>query len=466
MNNQKFSEKQFIFFTLNYIMGFGFIATISSVISTGWFGILIFALTSLITLSVALVFSRLGNIYSKEYGGSYLYAKKAFNKNFAFFQGWNQFIQGPILAASSPLFIASAVQIITEDETTLWIVRGASILIFIVLVLVSTLGIQTSKKVIFTSSIIKWTILLFGVGTAIVLSIKDLSFETNLNNTKEVSVFLIFSNVLSFMYAFGGIEDVSAMVADVKVKNFRKVLMISFLVILSFYFIVFIFLNGISELDQIKNSNFGAIFNIAFGITGVIIFVVGVLFNGVASKVSISISTSRKIVPLAQDGYLPRFLDKQNKHSEYKNAILFGALLTIISMLIFWLLPYLLDLENFFGSVIEIGTMAFLIQYLLTLTTALHLSRTKKISKIPLWEQISYVIGIIIIFVTLLIYVFPPITGEQWTIQNTIVLISYFTFIGFGYLLYLFRKIGDKNKNQNNKKENIKKINKCKTIRK
>ncbi|SYV96890.1 Uncharacterised protein, partial [Mycoplasmopsis edwardii] len=31
----KFTEKQFLFYGLNYIIGFGFIATISSVVSKG-----------------------------------------------------------------------------------------------------------------------------------------------------------------------------------------------------------------------------------------------------------------------------------------------------------------------------------------------------------------------------------------------------------------------------------------------
>ena len=35
-------------------------------------------MTGLISLAVVLVFSRLGNEFPNEYGGSYLYAKKAF----------------------------------------------------------------------------------------------------------------------------------------------------------------------------------------------------------------------------------------------------------------------------------------------------------------------------------------------------------------------------------------------------
>ncbi|MCF0217944.1 MAG: APC family permease [Malacoplasma sp.] len=455
MSNQKFSEKQFVFFTLNYIMGFGFITTISSLISLRYFGIIIFALTAIITFAVALVFSRLGNIYKNEYGGSYLYAKKVFKKRFSFFIGWNQFIQGPILAATSPLFIASAIETITNDASAILVIRIISIFIFIILVFVSTLGINLNKKIIFVFSFVKWAILLLGVAIIIYLSFKELNFANNLTNPNNVSVYLIFSNVLSFMYAFGGIEDVSAMIKDVKVKNFRKIIMIVFVVIISFYFLIFILLNGLRDLDLIANTNFSTIYNLVFGFSGVIIFAVGLLFNGIASKISISISSSRKIVVLANDGYLPHFLTKTNKRGEYKNAILFAAFLTIISMLIFWLIPLLLNLSNFFSSVIEIGTMAFLIQYMLTLFTAIVMHFKKKINPIPYWEMIIYTIAIMIIFLTLLIFLIPNITLQNWTAKNTIVLASYFIFIGIGYLLYLSKKMYSNKKKEVNTIKNI-----------
>ncbi|MCU9933570.1 hypothetical protein NWQ33_07095 [Mycoplasmopsis cynos] len=78
MNSKKnkFTEKQFIFYGLNFIVGFGFIATISSVISRGLWGILIFALTAFISMTVMLAFARASQSYGKEVGGTYVYAKK------------------------------------------------------------------------------------------------------------------------------------------------------------------------------------------------------------------------------------------------------------------------------------------------------------------------------------------------------------------------------------------------------
>ncbi|SYV91131.1 Uncharacterised protein, partial [Mesomycoplasma hyorhinis] len=49
---------------------------------------LVFALTSLITLAVLLSFSRAGNKYKNLVGSSYAYSKQTFGRSMSFFQGW------------------------------------------------------------------------------------------------------------------------------------------------------------------------------------------------------------------------------------------------------------------------------------------------------------------------------------------------------------------------------------------
>ena len=434
-NANKFSEKQFLFFIFNYIVGFGFISTISNVIKLGYLGIVVFFMTSIITLSTSLVFSRLAQSYKDEYGGSYNYSKKAFNKKISFFQGWNQFIQGPILSATSPLFIASSLEPFINNEKLMMSVRIISILIFILLVLISIQGIRTSKKIIFASSIIKWLVLGVGLIITFVLSIQNMQFKNNLINSTNSTTYSIFAVTLSFMYAFGGFEDVSSMSKDVETNKFRKLLLISFSAILSIYFIFFILLNGLNLIN-----NFIDIYNISLGVTGIVIFILGIIFNSVSNKISVNIANARKIIPLSLDGYLPKILAKQNNKGEYRNAILFNAFLTITSMIIFWLLPQLLNLESFFSNVIELGSVAFLIQYILTLITGVVLHYKKKIN-IPLWERIIYFVGILIIFSTLLIFLIPPIVNKNWEIQNTITIVSYASFISIGYILIIIKWI-------------------------
>ena len=156
------------------------------------------------------------------------------------------------------------------------------------------------------------------MGISLYLSIVQNNFSVNISSNNKITVYTIFSTILAFMYAFGGFEDVSSMAKDVKFNNFRKILMISFAFIISFYFIFYIIMLGI---DNSNISNFSQIFSLVFMNTGIIIFVIGLVFNSVSSKISINISTARKIVALSDDGYIFSLLSKKNKNGEYKNAI-------------------------------------------------------------------------------------------------------------------------------------------------
>ena len=431
----KFNNQQFLIFILNYIVGFGFVATIAGVINAGWWGVLIFGLTALITFGASLVYSRLGAEHPNQYGGSYLYAKRGFGRTMAFYQGWNQFIQGPILAATAPLFIADAITRLYPGDTTVeWIASSVSIAFFIILVIISTLGIKINKWVIFSTSIVKWGILVVGILLAIYLASKN----TNIGVINgQISTFLIFSNVLSFMYAFGGMEDVAAMAGDAKVNNFRRTLMIAFAIILTIYLVTYIVMSLVVSPTTSDGIGVDTIYNLALGTNAVIVFVIGLVFAGISSKISIAISQSRKIVPLAQDGYLPSTLTRKNKKGEYFLAMFFAAGITILSMLIFWLLPkFFTELGGFFDSVISLGTIAFLIQYFLTFITAFVLAKKKLIKKIPIWEQFFYVLAMLLIFITLIIFIIPPIVGEQWKTASTIIIVAYVAFIALGFVLY------------------------------
>lgn len=448
---KNFNEKSFTFFTINYIVGFGFISTIISLINLNIYGIITMLITALITFGVSLVFSRMANNYKNEYGGSYAYAKKLNNKHFSFFVGWNQYIQGPILASSSPLFLASAASYLTNDETIIWIIRAVSVLIFIILILISTLGLKLNKYIILGSGIVKWAILLTGLIITVYLSVQnkfDIQITQDNANSKLIA-YSIFANVILFMYAFGGIEDVSALSKDVKFKNFRKILMISFAFILTFYFVFYIVMLGAGRTNL---RNFSQIFQTVLGATGIWLFVIGLLFNGISSKISISISTSRKLVPLAEDGFLFKWLTKKNTRDEYRNAIWFSAIVTIVSMIIFWLIPTLLSIEDFFSSVIELGSVAFLLQYFLTFVTALLLHRKKEV-KIPIWEQIIYFIAMAAILLALIVFLFPFVIAHSWSQENTIILVSYILFIASGYGIQLVMTLI---KNRKNKKVEMK----------
>lgn len=450
MNTQSsiraFSEKNFIFFTINFIVGFGFVSTILTITNLKALGLITILLTSFITLGIVLVFSRLAAVYSEEYGGSYYYAKKIGDskakKLFAFWVGWSQFMQGPILSAAGPLFLATAISVITDNQMVISIVRGISFLFYILLMFISTFGLKLSTKVIYLSAIIKWTIIFLALLLSAYLAFKNPSYSTNfsglIDKPKSEYAYLISSSVISFMYAFGGFESIAAMTKDAQTNKIKKVLFLSFGFIVAFYLVFYLVLLGVNS--NVLNGQFSNIFLKTWSITGLVIFIIGTIFNQISSKISTVLVNSRQLIPLAEDGYLPKFLIKTNSRGEYRNAIYFSLGLTIFSLIVFWALPEFLNLKNFFLSVIEIGTISFLVQYVLTFITALILEHKNKVITIPWYEKIIYYLVMILLISLIIIYLFPMIVGHSWSVENTIVLVSYLASLIIGGILFVIAK--------------------------
>lgn len=73
---KKFNQRSFTLFVINYIVGFGFITAITSLVKIGIFGLVVFLLTSTVTLSLSLVFARLSNKFNNNMVGVIYLLKK------------------------------------------------------------------------------------------------------------------------------------------------------------------------------------------------------------------------------------------------------------------------------------------------------------------------------------------------------------------------------------------------------
>ncbi|RIV16811.1 amino acid permease [Mycoplasmopsis gallopavonis] len=245
------------------------------------------------------------------------------------------------------------------------------------------------------------------------------------------------SNALLFVYAFAGTEDVSAMVKDVKFKSFRKILLIAFAFVLVFYFIVYTLLLNFAIVKTEKGLI--AVYSV-FGIIGTILFILGYLSNDVGSKVTLSIATARKLVPIAEDGHLFSFLTKRNRRGEFSNAIWFTTIITLITMVIFWIMNIFLgsskpdEQDKFFETAIIANGIALLVEDICTFIVALILDRKKIITKIPLWEKLYYLFDIVLIITLILSFFFPQIYGEPAETSNYVVIVIYFGFLILGVL--------------------------------
>ncbi|SJZ51785.1 amino acid permease [Mycoplasmopsis verecunda] len=462
---KQFTEKSFTFFTINFVIGVGFITTVSTVLQISYWGYLVLLLAGFCVFGVALVYSRLANTYNDHYGGSYSFARhldddvannraiRSKNKwldNLVFFVGWNQFIQSPLLAAIAPLFLADAVEIVIPHDyeyrtLIIWITRVVSILFFIGIVALSTIGLKTNKKIIALSSLGKWFILVLAI-ILMIIAIAQNGTLPHLNIDKDpkfntIQPKLIISNTLLFMYAFSGIEDVSSMVKDVKFKNFRKILLISFACIFTFYLIFFTFFLFLPEelkILLVNSANLSTIYSYSLGLSGVILFIIGFLSNDLSFKLFQSVTTARRVVPLAEDTYFPKSLAKRNKNGEFKNAIVFSTVVILVSMVVLWIIPSFMDEQGskeFFDGTIIGTTTALFIEDIITLNMAFALEKKKRIPKIPWLEKIVYIVTMIAIFFLLMLFYTPWVISDSWGIKNTVALVSYLAFVGFGFLL-------------------------------
>lgn len=208
--------------------------------------------------------------------------------------------------------------------------------------------------------------------------------------------------------------------------------------------------NG-QKIDQIGN-----IFSAVWGLSGAVFFAVGIFFQQVSSKISGTVTIARSVAPMAEDKFLPVSLAKTNSKNEFKNAIWFSTAITIFSLVIFYVIPLVLkangyeEPSSYLSQVVNIGTIPFLVQYLLTFIIAFILEHKKRITKIPLWEKIIYVLASIAIIVVLAVYIFPVIANEKWSASNTITLVSYSGFTLLGYVFYFATRKYYKNKKLKN----------------
>ncbi|AAC71447.2 APC family permease [Mycoplasmoides genitalium] len=478
---QQFSEKQFIAFVFNYIAGFGFISVVMTMFDVGPFSYLVLGLTSFAILGVVLSFSRLSVLCGNSaYGGSYLIAKKAVGTNsktkrfFVFLSGWNVSLTGSFNGVVIPavlIFSFADIPVVKANNNIIIGLLVGGFLLFGLLTFISLFGLKINKKAIFYFAVIKWIVVIGGfiLGIYLIGTTNGKGFvENNLIGTREnIDFFKIIFISLALTIAFAGTEDLASITPDVKSNNLRKCFLIAFGCVVLLYLVGFVIISGLDGIrgyglalgnkDPKAINNYGSIYRLVGGVPLLVIYGLGLLVNSLASRLSMTITTARKYVALAQDGFLPSFLAKTNKHNEYHHAVLISNLMTLLVMLIMVIIPFLPDHNNnnnsLFNAIeqlvtvtIEMAAAISLIQYFITFIFFFMIFAKKENQKlIPLWEKVSYVISFALVSVLLFVPLFP---FNQWTVFNTfkIVVLICFYLLGVGFFGYAEWK--NKNKYQ------------------
>ncbi|MDJ1645898.1 APC family permease [Mycoplasma sp. M5725] len=450
---KRLNERQFTLLAINYIIGFGFVSTILSVVQIGYWSFVVMFLAALVSLGTMLSASKLVKSYPNEIGGTVAYAEKTGNKELTFFAAMHQYIQVPLFSASGPLFLVSIAEIYTNNSLILWMTRGVSLLIFFVLVLISIRGFNLSKFVILEMSLIKWAVLILGFILVAYYSFSEFKFHDNIMKYhKSVSAANILNLTLLFTLAFGGIETLPNMTREVKFKNIRKVLLVVFAVIFTIYVLIYFLFLG-TNLNEIKG--FVNIYDRFIGPIGVVIFGLYLISYNISSYLTSTNLYSNLVASISHRGFFPETLGKKDNNGEYKNAIIFNTLVILVSMTFFTLLPaFIPQLKNFFNNVIALGITATLVQYLTNFVVCFILEKQRKIPKIHIIEKIFYIVISIVILIIIIATLFPVVFNEPWTVANTVQVVSYFSLILISYTIWISISIVRKkrNQNKNNKK--------------
>ncbi|SYV97002.1 transporter, basic amino acid/polyamine antiporter (APA) family, partial [Mycoplasmopsis edwardii] len=212
-------------------------------------------------------------------------------------------------------------------------------------------------------------------------------YSQSLEATKNISAKTIFSSTLLFIFAFAGIEDMAAMTKDVHFKNFRTILLTAIGAIFVFYMGVYTVMLGLEQSGAINNK-FYHYYSLALGTFGLVLFIIGFISNDIGYKITQTVSTARKLVPLAEDNLIHEMFSEHNSKQEYKKAIIFVAIFTLISMIslsLYVLLAQKPGEENYFDAVINMSCVALLVEDIFTFIVAFVLQKKKKIEKIPFW---------------------------------------------------------------------------------
>lgn len=440
-DKSKFNDKQFILFSLNWIVGFGFLAALTTVVSSGAWGFLSFVIATFVAWGILLVFTRGLSQFPNNQAGSYGFFKLAFGKWPSFFVGWNQLSVVILLSAPSPLFLISILKLIDDAPEKIIYYQLISLSLFILMNIVGALGLKLSKLAIFFMMFIKWGIILLGFVFVAYLGLSNHMWLDNIkNNTfSEVLITVIIANTMTFIYAYTGIDSLAAVNRDVlHPTKIKKLMYITYAIIFLFYSVSYILFLGISNATNIEG--FQGVYNIIWGTAGLIIFLIGQGLHSMSNSVSSAVVYSRLVVAFAEDGYFPKFLTKKSKNGEYSIAIYTILLVIVISMSVFVLLPSYIGISDTFSTILNTGIIIYLVNFLSTFISLLKIS-AKKLIKIPLWEKIVYIIVSLVLVAILLISLFPPIVGGTWNIDSTWKIVSYSVTIGLGYIIFLYTKI-------------------------
>ncbi|RNL50976.1 APC family permease [Pedobacter jejuensis] len=357
--------------------------------STGWL-ILIWVLTSIITMIAAVSYGELSAMYPKA-GGQYVYLKESYNKLIAFLYGWSFFavIQTGTIAAVGVAFSKFAAYLYEplSEKNIIWqtgsfqlsAAQLVSIFTIVLLTYINSKGVKNGKMLQTFLTIIKilslFGLIIFGFALAAKAEIWNANwtnawdskmFVMDTNSWVGISGGALMSGIVAAMVgslfssdAWNGVTFIAGEIKNPE-RNVGLSLFLGTLIVSIIYILANLMYVAVVPLDEIAHAPSDRVAIVAaqyiFGNTGTIIIAVMIMISTFACNNGLIMAGARVYYTMAKDGLFFKKASYLNKFDVPEWALWAQGI---------W--ASLLCLTGKYGALLDFVIIIVLIFYILTI---------------------------------------------------------------------------------------------------
>ena len=407
----------------------GAIDSIRHLPATALFGsslIFFFIFSAIVFLiPVALVSAELSSTWSEEEGGVYSWVRHAFGDGVAFFTIWLQWINTMVWYPTILSFIAGTMAYLINPELAQnkYYLISVILIVFWSLTFIGLSGLKASAAFASFCAITGMIIpMVFIILLAVIWVLKgnpiaiDFSFNSLIPHWKNTQSWV---SLTAIMTSFLGMELAAVHVRNVHnpQRNFPRAMFFSVILILTTMIfgslaIAFVLPQGEISLVHGVMQAFTNFFE-AYHLTGLMpVMVILLLLGSLGSMVNWIISPAKGLLLAADNGFLPHWLYRLNRHGIASRILILQAVLVTLLCSGFLLFPTVNAIYWLFTA---LSTELYILMYVLMFVAAIRLK--KKFSHLPRPFAIpggrygyyfTCLLGIVGCLITLVIGFFPP----------------------------------------------------------
>lgn len=380
--------------------------------------------TILFLIPAALVSAQLSSTWTKE-GGIYHWVRMAFGEKMAFLAIWLQWINTMVWYPTILSFIAGTATFLFDPTLAQNKVYLVSVIlgVFWVLTLVNLKGLKTSARFASFCAVFGMIIpmvLIITLAAIWVFGGKPLQLHITTHNIiPHFGHTESWISLTAIMTAFLGMELATVHIRNIKDAQhkfpkalFWSVLIIAITMILASLAIAFVLpVDKIHLVDGVMQAfvNFFYVYHLKWMIP---VIAIALLVGSLGGMINWVISPAKGLLQAAEQGYLPKFFQKQNKNQVPSHLLITQAILVSLLCSAFLLMP---SVNGSYWLLTDLSTQLYMVMYVLMFLAAIaifykYVDHPKTFTipggKIGYW--ITCLFGIVGCTITIVVGFFPP----------------------------------------------------------